>query len=181
MAEEFQSQAKALVRKLIKERKQQLSKDEQICLSERIVQHIEQCEAFRTAHSVLCYWPLADEVQIGPLIEKYWQTKQFYLPVVRGDEMEIRLFLGRDHMQTGAFGIMEPVGEAYAGEVDLVVVPGVAFDLQGHRLGRGRGYYDRFLPSTRASKIGVAFRLQIVDAVPADEWDVVMDEVITEE
>ena len=82
MAEEFQSQAKALVRKLIKERKQQLSKDEQICLSEKIVQHIEQCEAFRTAHSVLCYWPLADEVQIEPLIDKYWQTKQFYLPVV---------------------------------------------------------------------------------------------------
>lgn len=180
MAEEFQSQAKALVRKLIKERKQQLSKDEQICLSERIVQHIEQCEAFRTAHSVLCYWPLADEVQIEPLIENYWQTKQFYLPVVRGDEIEIRLFRGRDHMQSGAFGIMEPVGEAYGGVVDLVIVPGLAFDLQGHRLGRGRGYYDRFLPSTRARKIGVAFRLQIVEAVPADEWDVVMDEVITE-
>jgi 5-formyltetrahydrofolate cyclo-ligase len=180
MAEEIQSQAKALVRKLIKERKQQLSKDEQICLSEIIVQHIEQCEAFRTAHSVLCYWPLADEVQIEPLIDKYWQTKQFYLPVVRGDEIEVRLFRGRDHMQTGLFGILEPVGEAYAGEVDLVIVPGVAFDVQGHRLGRGRGYYDRFLPSTRARKIGVAFRLQMVDAVPADEWDVVMDEVITE-
>lgn len=180
MAEEFQSQAKALVRKLIKERKQQLSKDEQICLSEKIVQHIEQCEAFRTAHSVLCYWPLADEVQIEPLIDKYWQTKQFYLPVVHGDVMEIRLFQGRDHMRTGAFGILEPVGEACEGDVDLVLVPGVAFDLQGHRLGRGRGYYDRFLPSTQARKIGVAFRLQIVDAVPYDEWDVVMDEIITE-
>ena len=180
MTKEFQSQAKALVRKLIKERKQQLSKDEQICLSEKIVQHIEQCEAFRTAHSVLCYWPLADEVQIGSLIDKYWQIKQFYLPVVRGDGMEIRLFQGFDHMQTGAFGIMEPVGEAFVGDVDLVIVPGVAFDLHGHRLGRGRGYYDRFLPSTQARKIGVAFRLQIVDAVPADEWDVVMDEIITE-
>ena len=67
---------KALIRASMKVRKQQLPKDEQARLSEKIVQNIEQCEAFRTAHSVLCYWPLADEVQTDALIEKYWQAKQ---------------------------------------------------------------------------------------------------------
>lgn len=171
---------KALIRASMKVRKQQLPKDEQARLSEKIVQNIEQCEAFRTAHSVLCYWPLADEVQTDALIEKYWQAKQIYLPVVLGETMELRLFRGRDKMRPGAFGILEPTGESYTGEVDVVIVPGVAFDMKGHRLGRGKGYYDQFLPSTNAYKIGVAFRFQIVEKIPVDVWDVSMDEVVTD-
>jgi 5-formyltetrahydrofolate cyclo-ligase len=173
-------QNKKHVRALIKERKLQLSKDEQVCLSEKVVQNIEQCEEFRTAHSVLCYWPLADEVLIDSLIEKYWQKKKVYLPVVSGDKLELKLFEGRDKMQVGAFGILEPSGEAYSGDVDMVIVPGVAFDLQGHRLGRGKGYYDQFLPSTKAYKLGVAFRLQIVESIPVDEWDIPVDKVVTD-
>lgn len=173
-------QNKKHVRALIKERKLQLSKDEQVDLSEKVVRNIEQCEEFRTAHSVLCYWPLADEVQINSLIEKYWQKKQVFLPVVSGDKLELKLFEGRDKMQVGTFGILEPTGEAYSGDVDLVIVPGVAFDLHGHRLGRGKGYYDQFLPSTKAYKLGVAFRLQIVESIPVDEWDIPVDKVVTD-
>ncbi|MTK53015.1 5-formyltetrahydrofolate cyclo-ligase [Paludibacter sp.] len=173
-------QNKKHVRALIKERKLQLSKDEQVYLSEKVVQNIEQCEEFHTAHSVLCYWPLSDEVQIDSLIEKFWHEKQFYLPVVSGDKLELKLFEGRDKMQIGAFGILEPTGETYSGDVDLVIVPGVAFDLQGHRLGRGKGYYDQFLPSTKAYKVGVAFRLQIVENIPVDEWDIPVDRVVTD-
>lgn len=84
-------------------------------------------------------------------------------------------------MTRGAFGIMEPSGELFTdySRITLAVVPGMAFDSHGHRLGRGKGYYDRFLPLLpQAYKIGVCFPFQLVDDVPIEPTDVVMDEVV---
>jgi 5-formyltetrahydrofolate cyclo-ligase len=171
---------KQAVRALIKARKQQLSKEEKVRLSEIIMQKIEQCEPFRTARSVLCYWSIADEVQLSALIEKYAEEKEILLPVVKGDVLEVRKFTGKENMRPGAFGIPEPVGEIYTGNVEVVLVPGIAFDADGRRLGRGKGYYDRFLSTTNAYKIGVGFRLQMVALIPSDWWDIFMDEVVTD-
>ena len=75
---------------------------------------------------------------------------------------------------------MEPTGEPFTDyeQIDIVLVPGMAFDAAGHRLGRGRGYYDRFLIQTACRKIGVCFPFQRVAEVPTDDHDVMMDEVI---
>ena len=80
----------------------------------------------------------------------------------------------------GAFHIMEPVGEPYTDydKIDVVLVPGMAFDAAGHRLGRGRGYYDRFLTAhSHLYKIGVCFPFQRVAEVPVEEHDICVDDI----
>ena len=84
-------------------------------------------------------------------------------------------------VQTGSFGIQEPTGELFTDydTIDVAIIPGMAFDAEGHRLGRGKGYYDRFLSRVpHLYKIGLCFSWQLVDHVPYDEHDIKMDEVI---
>ena len=84
----------------------------------------------------------------------------------------------------GAYGIEEPTGALFTdyATIDLVIVPGVAFDRDGNRLGRGKGYYDRLLPRIpSAYKVGICFPFQIVEEVPAEPFDIRMDEIITQQ
>lgn len=131
---------------------------------------------------VMAYYSLPDEVCTHSLInDLVTQGKTVLLPKVMGDDtMELRRYTSRDDMQEGAFHILEPVGEQFTDEVliDVVLVPGVAFDAKGHRLGRGRGYYDRFLRAYKVRTIGVCFDFQKVNEVPVDAFDVKVDEVI---
>jgi 5-formyltetrahydrofolate cyclo-ligase len=85
-----------------------------------------------------------------------------------------------DTLERGAFGILEPTGEVFLdyNQIELAIVPGMAFDKAGHRLGRGKGYYDRLLPNLHCPKIGLALPCQIADEIPTEEWDIFMDEVI---
>ena len=83
-------------------------------------------------------------------------------------------------MRKGKFGILEPTSKVSLVDPDLVVVPGLAFDLHLHRLGYGKGYYDRFLKSTSSYKIGICFDFQIVEKIPNESHDQKMDEVISE-
>lgn len=90
-------------------------------------------------------------------------------------------------MEAGAYGIMEPEGPAFTAydDIDLIIIPGVAFDVKHNRLGRGKGYYDRFLQQmqqmrqTHAYKIGVCFPQQLVDSIPVTAYDIPMDEVVS--
>lgn len=132
----------------------------------------------------LTYWPLSDEVDIRPLIDQLVaEGKTVVLPKVTGDEtMELRRYTSRDDLQEGAFHILEPVGEPFTDydQIDVALVPGMAFDAAGHRLGRGKGYYDRFLAAhPHLYKIGVCFPFQRVAEVPSEAHDIIMDEVIS--
>ncbi len=134
-------------------------------------------------HIVLAYWPLPDEVDIRPLIRQLVEAgTTVLLPRVTGEEtMELRRYTSAADLQEGAFHIMEPVGEVFADyrQIDLALIPGMAFDAAGRRLGRGRGYYDRFLSlCPYIYKIGVCFPFQRVPLVPAADHDIVMDEVL---
>lgn len=141
---------------------------------------------------LMAYWPLMDEVDIRPLTEQLvGQGRTVVLPKVTGDEtMELRCYTGPGDLKEGAFHIMEPTGELFTDydRIDAVLVPGMAFDAAGHRLGRGKGYYDRFLSELKGSIlrtalppriIGVCFPFQRVAKVPTEEHDVMMDEVIS--
>lgn len=178
MSAETISAQKQLVRTFMRHQLRQLSSAERNSQSNKIIQKIEQCEEFRAAHSVLCYWPIAEEVNLIPLIEKYALEKNILLPVVSGTELELRCYENASLMQSGAFGIPEPTGNIYRGEIDLVLVPGVAFDDSGCRLGRGKGYYDRFLKQRKLYTIGIAYKMQVLSQIPMDEWDVCMDMMI---
>ncbi|MBP5649552.1 MAG: 5-formyltetrahydrofolate cyclo-ligase [Bacteroidales bacterium] len=118
-------------------------------------------------------------MQTQDFIEKWRQHKRIILPTVVGDDIiPVELTPDTD-FAVGDFNILEPQNVAYTGGYDLIIVPGVAFDRQGNRMGRGRGYYDRFLCQHRdVKKIGICFDFQLVDSVPVEENDIPM---LTEE
>lgn len=143
---------------------------------------VEAHPAFQGAATVLLFYPLPDEPDTRPLLERWGGQKCLLLPAVTGNDLELRLYESSRPLSMGRFGIAEPAGPAFTdyAAIDLVLVPGVAFDAQGHRLGRGKGYYDRFLPRIpQAYKIGVCFAYQFVENVPTEPFDIRMDEVIT--
>lgn len=144
---------------------------------------LEAHPAFGQAQTVLLYHSLKDEVHTHAFIEKWSKRKKIILPVVAGDVLELRLYTGPDDLKVGAYGIAEPTGELFTdyAAIDLAVIPGVAFDSQRHRLGRGKGYYDKLLPLLpSASKAGICFPFQLVEEVPAEPFDVCMDFIITQ-
>ena len=145
---------------------------------------VEELDRFREAKVVLLYWSMEDEVQTHAFVEKWYKSKTILLPCVDGDDLRLRQYTGADCMREGEqFGIGEPTGEEYTDleSVDAIIVPGVAFDKEGHRMGRGRGFYDRLLTSTpNAYKIGVCFDFQMVESVPVEPHDVMMDRVVGE-
>lgn len=99
-----------------------------------------------------------------------------------GDVLELRHYTGPEDLKPGAYGIAEPTGELFTGyaTIDIAVIPGVAFDFSGHRLGHGRGYYDKLLPKlTTTVKAGICFPFQVVEEVPTEPFDIPMDIIIT--
>ena len=137
------------------------------------------------AKTIMAYYSLPDEVNTHALIDDLVaEGKTVLLPkVISDDTMELRRYTDLADLQEGAYQILEPVGEPFTdfAAIDLILVPGLAFDAAGHRLGRGRGYYDRFLHSRNRPycvKIGVCFDFQKVDEVPVDAHDMAMDKVV---
>ena len=173
---------KADLRQLIRERKRQFTPQQLEELSLAAVSSLMKLPRIQQAKTIMLYHPLPDEVSTLPLLEQ-WHDKTLLLPRVIDDEhMELRRFSGPADLQQGAFGIMEPCGELFTDyqQIDVAIVPGMAFDDQGNRLGRGRGYYDRFLSRVPyIYKIGLCFRFQLVDELPNSENDIRMDLVIS--
>ena len=148
-----------------------------------IISHLTTHPQVINAHTLLLYSALPDEVSLQPLVDDLAQEgKTVLLPrVVDDTTMELRRYTGVNDLQKGAYGIMEPTGELFTDydQIDVAFVPGMAFDKEGHRLGRGKGYYDRFLPLLKnAYKIGVCHPSHLLDHVPTDEHDVRMDWII---
>jgi 5-formyltetrahydrofolate cyclo-ligase len=175
-------QDKKELRKLIKEVKKKYSFEEKKAKSIKIFETLEKLPEFAKSQVVMAYWSMDDEVNTHDFILKWFPEKRFVLPSVKGDELELREFTGTQNMSTGSsFGISEPI-ELYSDSlenIDLVVVPGVAFDKNKNRLGRGKAYYDKLLKGTKAYKVGVCFDFQLVEHVPTNEFDVKMDCVVT--
>jgi 5-formyltetrahydrofolate cyclo-ligase len=135
-------------------------------------------------HTILAYYSLPDEVNTHQLLDDLVaEGKIVLLPKVVDDEtMEIRHYTGLQDLHEGVLHLMEPTGEPFTAydKIEVVLVPGMAFDAQGHRLGRGKGYYDRFftLHPSRFTTIGVCFDFQKVPEVPTDDYDIPVDEEI---
>lgn len=145
---------------------------------------VEQLESFQKAHIVLLYWSMDDEVATHEFVNRWYKEKTLLLPCVDGDDLKLRQYTGPECLVSGPdFGIGEPTGEEFTqlDSVEMIVVPGVAFDKHNNRMGRGRGFYDRMLKSTpNAVKVGVAFDFQMFDTIPTEAFDVPMNLVISE-
>lgn len=168
----------------MREMKRAVPFEEKLRRSELIMEHVAAMPCFQKAKVVLLYWSMADEVQTHAFVERWWREKTVLLPCVDGDNLRLRPYTGPECMTAGEqFGIGEPTGEEWTDldRIDMIVVPGVAFDREGNRMGRGRGFYDRLLKTaTHAFKVGVAFDFQVIEAVPTEPHDVKMDTVVSE-
>ena len=149
--------------------------------SGRIIAQLERMSAFQEAKTVLLYYPIHNEVDMRPLLDKYAGQKTFLFPVTHRRSMEVRPYDGEDMMRKGRYGVPEPQTETYHGSIDLIIVPGVVFDQHCHRIGRGGGYYDRFLlKHPQAKKIGVCYSFQLKKhGMPHSLRDRKMDRIIT--
>lgn len=149
-----------------------------------IMQKVESLAQFAETKTILLYWSMEDEVQTHDFVNRWYEKKTLLLPCVDGDNLKLRQYTGPDCLVAGEqFGIGEPNGPEYTDldSIEMIIVPGVAFDGNNNRMGRGRGFYDRLLKSTpNAFKVGVAFNFQMVDLVPTEPFDVAMDAVLSE-
>ena len=171
---------KKALRAQIKALKKQYTPEQLLEQSAHILAKLECHPDFVHADRVMLYSALPDEVQTQAFLEKWHLRKTIILPTVVGDDI-IPVEYGKDTaFAVGDFNILEPQNTPYTGDFDLIIVPGVAFDRQGNRIGRGKGYYDRFLKQHLSVKrIGICFDFQLVDEVPTEPFDIRMDEVIS--
>ncbi len=172
--------SKPLIRKAVKERITAMSESDKQREADALFSYLENLEQVRNSKKILLYHPMTDEIDVMKAVRKWAETKEIYLPAIEGDDIVIRQYKSEQDLKIGKYGILEPVGAVLDNpeEIDLVIVPGRAFDIRGYRLGRGKGYYDRLLPKMRAIKIGVCFDCQYIFRVPAEEYDVPMDYVV---
>lgn len=178
--------AKAALRKQIRGILQKIPPTARETASAQVRALLKEQSIWKNAASVLFFAPVPNEVDIWPLLEEALNTgKTAALPRFdSGDQSYVacRVQNSRSEIVTGEFGIREPAAkcvEIPLSKFDLVLVPGVAFDLRGHRLGRGRGFYDRLLAEARGVKCGVAFDEQLASEVPAGTLDVQVNFILT--
>lgn len=168
------------MRMLMQQKLQRLMPEERAEMSAKLCDRIRSKEAFQQAKVVMMFYPIQNEPDLRPLMDEFLNEKVILLPIAHRKTIEMRQYKGRENLHRGHFGIPEPTGEAYTGEPDLIIIPGIAFDEQANRLGRGGGYYDRFLKHFhKAKKYAVAYDFQIVKKVPMASFDVQIDGVLT--
>ncbi|HQD42034.1 MAG TPA: 5-formyltetrahydrofolate cyclo-ligase, partial [Bacillota bacterium] len=158
--------------------------------SQLIQKRLLELEAFTRSVNVMAYVAFRNEVETMPIIQHCLsEGKRVVVPVSVPKTRELLLSELKDperELRPGTFGVPEPapgyIRPFPAEDLDLILVPGVAFDERGFRLGYGAGYYDRFFErlTRRVPRIGLAFEIQIIDRVPADPTDQPVDFIITE-
>jgi len=153
--------------------------------SSRIVSQLLKLDAFMTAESIALYKAISGEVDLEDLFSACWEHgKRTSIPVFKQAHniYELAEISADTEFIRGNYGIQEPVNpsELPINAIDLVVVPGVAFDMKGNRLGRGGGYYDRLLAGYGGVKAAVAFDFQLLETVPYESRDVPVNYIVTE-
>ena len=175
------TKSKSDIRRAAKSAVKALTAQQKADKSTLILSCIASSESIKSAKTVALYASLSDEVQSFELIELLSQTKRVVLPRVAGDDMDFYPYTPSS-LKVGAFGIEEPQGSEPISpdEIDVIVVPGVAFTTDGKRCGRGKGYYDKYLSRSgfRAIKIGVCYTEQLAENIPNEPHDIVMDYMI---
>jgi 5-formyltetrahydrofolate cyclo-ligase len=158
------------------------------CASSRLAQlNLLSLEEYAAADCIALYAPAHNETDTALLLTAAFHAgKRVLYPAVCGHLMVFRAVERLEQLQKGAFGILEPCPtgiDHQADEADLIVVPGVAFDCAGHRVGYGKGFYDRFLhhPDCPAHLVGLCHDFQVtVERIPCDAHDVAMDIVVSD-
>lgn len=178
----FSRISKKQLREEIRAKKRRYNSDSLRDMSLLLEREFMERREWWESQTVLLYHALPDEVDTALLLSKALEAgKTVLLPRVDGERLTLHPY-DPSRMQSGGYGIMEPqtpeFPESWYGEIDMALVPGMAFDRQGHRLGRGKGFYDRLLPRLENARlVGICFPFQIVAKVPCDKYDVKVDDI----
>lgn len=156
--------------------------------NKRIQERVIRFLPYLTSSSVALYSPIGNEVATEEIRDHALRTHKnlFYPKLGNGDQLELVEVKSGDEMKLGRYGILEPIGHKSLAEQDreglIVLVPGVIFDLRGNRLGRGKGWYDRLLEllGEVPKFVALAYEFQVIEELPADEWDRKVQHIITE-
>ena len=173
---------KKILRKIIKVRVSAISPDERRKREEILHNNLFSMPEFLAANTVMLFANLPDEIGTFSLIDKcITMGKKVFLPVINGDDMTVAEFTGE--YRVGRYDIKEPITPNSSlltpNLIDFVLVPGVAFSPNGYRLGRGKGYYDKFLSKQpELFTVGVCFREQFYLDIPTEPHDVPMNKVL---
>ena len=186
--------AKAALRREAREIVKTLTAADRALAAEKILEHLKTWPAFRDAKAVALFCATFEEIDTENLIRHALaQGKEVRLPYIAAARMEFAVIRDYDQDLTeGAFGILEPREDlrAVSGsaaltplpEPDLILIPGVAFDERGGRVGRGKGFYDRFLEGKNTVKVGLAFEAQVLrKKLPLEAHDQLLDGLVTEQ
>lgn len=160
-----------------------LGEEKRVQYSEKIWQTVKELDEFKKAKKIACYLDFGSEVKTTSYLLELLEDKEIYVPRVAGKrKLEFVKFSGLEGMKAAAFGILEPVGGEIVdpAELDLILMPGLGFTLEGARLGYGGGFYDSYLPATKAQLIALAFEVQIQDKLPMEKWDQLVHGLVTE-
>lgn len=180
---------KRIIREQVFDLLRKQKKEDRLSKSRRILDKLFALKEFEEAETILFYASFNGEVDTFEMMKRGLQLgKRIALPMIISEDKKIVPALIKDvdlSLETGPYGIKQPKQEGLRpllpDQLDLVVVPGVAFDCDGHRLGRGAGYYDRFLSESCSGtpSVGLAFDFQVVDALPHDPHDCAVSFVIS--
>lgn len=198
---------KITIRKKLLTHRLKLPKKEVENLSKKIIKRLEASKEYKKAKTILLYHPIKNEVNTLPLLKDYCRktsenskikssakssknlsssfSKIFTLPRIctKTNRIHLHQITDLQTLKTGKFNIKEPTKfhkEIPRKKIDLVIVPGIAFDKKGHRIGFGKGYFDKLLKTLSARKIALAYDFQIIDNVPAEPHDRKVDMIVTE-
>ena len=172
------------LRKQIREEIKRLSAAERDTQSLYVCLQVIGSAEWQQAQTVLLYAAMPDEISLHLLIDDaIGSGKDIIFPVVHGDTLLLRKYDPQHFEKQGKYQIEEPTEACEEltdlSKIDLAIIPGRAFSKKGHRMGRGKGYYDKLLPEMKCPKWGVCFTCQLQRMVPCDEWDVRMNKVVT--
>ena len=149
-----------------------------------IAKKIHSLQIIKKAKTILFYMPIHGEVDLKPFFKKSKPDKKFILPRVK-NELTLHLYHinDLDDVEHGSYKILEPklhLKRAKITDMDIALVPGIVFARNGHRIGYGKGFYDRLLKKIKCPKIGIAYDFQMVENIPGEAHDTPMDMIVTE-
>lgn len=151
--------------------------------SNEITRRLTQLTSWHNRKVIMCFLTINSEVETSAIVEQAWREgKTVVVPKVEGKKLLCCELTSWNQLAPGTFGVPEPIEPVLVEpmELELVLVPGLAFDPAGRRLGYGAGFFDRLLKKTRALRIGLAYSCQILDHLPEEANDCRVEEIITE-
>lgn len=173
------------LKKAILEQRNSMPNHEVTDKSDKIKNNLFNLQQYKISKIMMFFVSYNSEVFTHEMIKEALKTKKIIVPKIEHNQIEPSLILDFDNLvPSGKFGILEPIEAMKISykNIDLILVPGIVFDLQGLRIGYGLGFYDKFLRLVpKAIKIGLAFDFQVVDEIPQEEHDVPVDIIVTEE